>query len=287
MHLAGIPNTGGNPAFQVWYDILIHGSPCFLAVYAQSTIHLRLAYICTVSYSTYIGVARNHKEKPAGMTEMTALDVKSESRGQNEPAAHSRLEARRRAFLDAANAMFLEKGYANTTLGDIIAKSGGSRQTLYTLFGGKQGLFEAIIIELNAEIFRPLRADGQMDRAPEDVLVEIGIRFVQMVLAPEALGLFRLVVAEGPAMRELSEQFWDLGPARTIAAFEHYFAEQTRRGVLHLADAKQAARQFQGMLLGNFHMQCLLGIREIPPAAEIEGFVKTAVARFLDGSRPP
>jgi len=203
-----------------------------------------------------------------------------------EPAARSRLEARRRAFLNAAHAAFLEKGYANTTLGDIIAKSGGSRQTLYTLFGGKQGLFEAIVAELNAEIFRPLRAEGQLDRAPDDVLVEIGSRFLRTVLTPSALGVFRLVVAEGPSTRELSEQFWDVGPARTITAFETYFAEQTRRGVLQLTDPNQAARQFQGLLLGNFHMQCLLGIREIPSPEEIEAFVRAAVMRFLDGSRP-
>jgi AcrR family transcriptional regulator len=220
------------------------------------------------------------------MSEMTALSMTgSEITEDCEPAARSRLETRRRAFLNAANAAFLEKGYTNTTLGDIIAKSGGSRQTLYALFGGKQGLFEAIVAELNAEIFRPLRAEGQLDRAPEDVLLEIGIRFVQTVLTPDALGVFRLVVAEGPSMRELSEQFWDLGPARTIAAFESYFAEQTRRGVLNLADPNQAARQFQGILLGNFQMQCLLGVRDIPSQEEIEAFVKSAVTRFLDGSR--
>jgi TetR/AcrR family transcriptional repressor of mexJK operon len=32
-------------------------------------------------------------------------------------------------------------------------------------------------------------------------------------------------------------------------------------------------------------MQCLLGVREPPSPEEIESFVKTAVARFLDGSR--
>jgi TetR/AcrR family transcriptional regulator, mexJK operon transcriptional repressor len=220
------------------------------------------------------------------MSEMTALKMTASGMTeQAEPTARSRLKTRRLAFLNAANAAFLEKGYANTTLGDIIAKSGGSRQTLYALFGGKQGLFEAIVAERNAEMFRPLRAEGQLDRAPEDVLVEIGIRFVQMVLAPDAIGVFRLVVAEGPSMRELSERFWDLGPARTIDAFEGYFAEQSRRGVLRVDDAKQAARQLQGILLGNFHMQCLLGVREPPSPEEIRAFVKTAVTRFLDGSR--
>jgi AcrR family transcriptional regulator len=220
------------------------------------------------------------------MSQMSALNVSlSEIAEAPEPAARSRLEARRRAFLTAAIAVFLEKGYANTTLGDIIAKSGGSRQTLYTLFGGKQGLFEAIITELNAEMFGPLREADQLDRAPEDLLVEIGMRFVQTVVAPNALGLFRLIVSEGPSMPELSEQFWNMGPARTVAAFETYFAEQTRRGVLSLADANQAARQFQGMLLGNFHMQCLLGVRDIPSTEEIAAFVASAVKQFLDGGR--
>ena len=220
------------------------------------------------------------------MSEMTALKMTApRMTEQTEASARSRLEARRRAFLNAANAAFLEKGYANTTLGDIIARSGGSRQTLYALFGGKQGLFEAIVSERNAELFRPLRADGQLDRAPEDFLVEIGTHFLRTALAPEALSLFRLVVAEGPTMPELSERFWALGPARTIAAFERYFAEQTRRGVLNLADANLAARQFLGILLGSFHMECLLGVREIPTPEKIEAFVRIAVKRFLDGSR--
>jgi AcrR family transcriptional regulator len=202
-----------------------------------------------------------------------------------EAAARSRLEARRRAFLSAANAAFLEKGFANTTLGDIIAMSGGSRQTLYALFGGKQGLFEAIVSERHAELFLPMRAEGHLDRPPEVVLVEIGTHFLRTVLSPEALGVFRLVVTEGPAMRELSERFWALGPARTIVAFEQYFAEQTRRGVLNLPDPNQAASQFQGILLGSFHMQCLLGVRDIPGPDEVEAFVKAAVRRFLGGSR--
>ncbi len=215
---------------------------------------------------------------------MTALQA-TELNEPPEASAGSRLERRRRAFMNAATAVFLEKGYANATLGDIIARSGGSRQTLYAIFGGKQGLFEAIVSELNYELFRPLRSDGHLDRDPEDVLVEIGTYFLEAVLAPEAIGLCRLVVAEGPSMRELSERFWALGPAHTVNVFESYFAEQTRRGVLNLSDANQAGRQLQGILLGNFHMQCLLGVQEIPAPDEIRSYVKDAVKRFLRGSR--
>jgi TetR/AcrR family transcriptional repressor of mexJK operon len=98
--------------------------------------------------------------------------------GEPEAATRPRLVARRQAFLEAATAVFLEKGYANATLDDIIARSGGSLQTLYSLFGGKQGLFEALIAELSSEIFAPFWAETLLDRQPEEVLVDVGIRYL-------------------------------------------------------------------------------------------------------------
>jgi TetR/AcrR family transcriptional repressor of mexJK operon len=199
--------------------------------------------------------------------------------------ARPRLEARRRAFLEAATAAFLEKGYAATTLDDIIARSGGSRQTLYALFGGKQGLFKALVAERCAAIFGPLCGEDPLDRAPDDLLVDLGIRFIETVTTPDTLGVYRLVVSEGIFMKELAEQFWENGPARSRALLARYFEQQVRRGTLRLADPEQAAHQFWGMLLGNFQFQCLLGLRAAPDRAETEAYVRAAVARFLDGCR--
>ena len=200
-------------------------------------------------------------------------------------ATRPRLAARRRTFLEAATAVFLKKGYANATLDDVIARSGGSRQTLYSLFGDKQGLFEALVAERGDKIFAPFRAEGLLDRPPDEVLVEVGIRFLETVTTPDALGVYRLVVAEGVFMRELAERFWEVGPGHARALLAGYFEEQTRRGTLRLQDPEQAASQFLGMLLGNLQLQCLVGLREAPGPEEIEALVRTAVARFLDGCR--
>jgi TetR/AcrR family transcriptional regulator, mexJK operon transcriptional repressor len=199
--------------------------------------------------------------------------------------ARPRLEARRRAFIEAATAAFLEKGYAGTTLDDIIARSGGSRQTLYALFGGKQGLFKALVAERCAMIFDLLCREDMLDRAPDEILVDLGIRFIEAVTTPDALGVYRLVVSEGIFMKELAEQFWENGPARTRALLARYFEQQVRRGTLRLADPEQAAHQFWGMLLGNFQFQCLLGLRPAPDRAETEAYVRAAVTRFLEGCR--
>ena len=196
-----------------------------------------------------------------------------------------KLEARRRAFLKAATAVFLEKGYANTTLDDVIARSGGSRQTLYALFGGKQGLFEAITQDRCDKIFGALNADGLLDRPPDDVLVEFGAQLLEMVTTPEAVGVFRLVIAESASMPDLAEHFWSRGPGRSHALLAHYFERQVRRGVLRVQDPVQAAQQLRGMLLGGHHMQCVLGLRGTPQPDEIKTFVENAVARFLDGCR--
>ena len=193
--------------------------------------------------------------------------------------------ARRQAFLQAAMSVFLEKGYANATLDDVIARSGGSRQTLYSLFGGKQGLFEALITERVGKIFAPFIAEHVLDRTPDEVLMDVGVRYLETVMTPDLLGLHRLVVAEGVFMKELAERFWEMGPAQTRALLADYFEQQNRRGVLRLDNPEQAAQQFWGMLLGSFQMQCLLGLREAPGPEEIGAFVKTAVAWFLDGCR--
>jgi AcrR family transcriptional regulator len=204
---------------------------------------------------------------------------------QAESVPRPRLEARRRAFLDAATTAFLEKGYANTTLDDVIARSGGSRQTLYALFGGKQGLFEALVSDRCSKIFEPLALEGLPERAPDEVLVDLGVRYLDTVLEPDTLGLYRVVVAEAGSMKELGERFWEMGPGRTRALLAGYFARQARLGGLRLQDPEQAANEFLGMLLGPYQMQCLLGLRDRPSRDELTRFVSTAVPRFLAGCR--
>jgi AcrR family transcriptional regulator len=187
--------------------------------------------------------------------------------------------------MDAATAVFLEKGYANATLDDIIARSGGSRQTLYSLFGGKQGLFETLLVERSNSIFNPFAADQLLDRTPDEMLVDLATRYLEAVITPEALGIYRLIIAEGVFRKELAERFWQIGPGRARALLAGYFERQTQRGVLRVQDPEQVAQQFWGMLLGTFQMQCLLGLRDVPEPEEIQASVRTAVTCFLDGCR--
>jgi TetR/AcrR family transcriptional repressor of mexJK operon len=207
------------------------------------------------------------------MTEQTAV-----ARGR-------KLEARRRAFLEAGTAVFLEKGYANSTLDDVIARSGGSRQTLYALFGGKQGLFEVILTDTSSKIFGTLNMEDMLDLTPDQVLVELGIRYLQTVTSPVAVGLLRLLIAESMSMPHVAKRFWEIGPNRDRTLLSRYLEHQARHGTLQLTDPERAAQQFWGMLRGDYHIQCLLSLCEPLDTEDIATFVKSAVSRFLDGCR--
>src|SRR5215469_9421319 len=123
--------------------------------------------------------------------------------------------ARREAFLAAARQVFEKKGFAEATLDDVITLSGGSRQTLYALFGGKQGLFEAIISDTCETIFQGLTPEQLAPRPTDEVLKEVGSRYLTIVTSPACLSLHRLVVAEQPRIPEIVQRFWEIGPGRS------------------------------------------------------------------------
>src|ERR1700736_3251241 len=76
-------------------------------------------------------------------------------------------EVRRSQILDAAAQVFLENGYGGATIDLVIERAGASKATVYSFFGGKDGLFAAIVEE---RVERILAAFGGPHVAHSDVL---------------------------------------------------------------------------------------------------------------------
>ncbi len=60
-------------------------------------------------------------------------------------------EHTRRQFVDAARALFFERGYNATTIADIAGAAGASPQTFYATFGSKRGVLLALLEAMEAE----------------------------------------------------------------------------------------------------------------------------------------
>jgi AcrR family transcriptional regulator len=199
-------------------------------------------------------------------------------------AKPSRGEARRAALMNAAREVFLERGFGAATVEEIIRRAGGSRATLYEQFGSKEALFAAIIAKVCKTVVEPIvtQSDGG---DLETTLNVIGRRFLQALMNPIGLGLYRLVVAEGGRFPELGKQVFEAGPETAARELAAYFRREAVRNDLSIADPDLAARHFLELVKGDLHSRALLGVDSAPSQAEIDKCVRHAVRTFLYGVR--
>ncbi|MDX2224661.1 MAG: TetR/AcrR family transcriptional regulator, partial [Rhodospirillaceae bacterium] len=82
----------------------------------------------------------------------------------------------------AAVDLFLTKGFAATSLEEIVARSGGSLATVYQLFGSKQGLWQALVQERTQQLTAPLRDPSPaVHDNPREVLLQMARSLMNLV----------------------------------------------------------------------------------------------------------
>ncbi|AWK88276.1 TetR/AcrR family transcriptional regulator [Azospirillum thermophilum] len=193
--------------------------------------------------------------------------------------------ARRRAILEAAEHLFIEKGFEQTTLSDIIGRAGGSRATLYEHFGDKAGLFRAMMEENSADILAGL-ADARADdlASPEVELTKFALRFVQALLNDQTTAILRILVSEGSRIPDIAESFFRIGPETALTRLADYLRRLSEAGALRIDNPQVAARAFLGMVSGNILMRRLILPERSLPVDEIDCYVRQAVTLFLRGA---
>jgi TetR/AcrR family transcriptional repressor of mexJK operon len=189
------------------------------------------------------------------------------------------MPGKRRAIVVAAMETFLESGYAAASMDAVAARAGVSKATIYAHFAGKTALFEAVIRCRCEQEFGTLEMPAADHESPRDVLTRIARQVLGLLTSPEALAMFRVVVAEAPRLPEVGDSFYAAGPTEVLAGIAGYFAEATRKGLLDVPDPQLAADMFVGMLKGDYYLRCLLGLPKPPYGAE--AVVEQAVAATL------
>jgi AcrR family transcriptional regulator len=201
------------------------------------------------------------------------------------PACTSRGDLRREAIVRAATELFLERGYAGTSIAAVNQRAGGSRTAIYQYFGSKEALFGAIVAQKCGEIVQILAEPHFASLPPRQALTRFGLRMAEIVLAPESIALMRIVIADSARFPELARIFHQAGPAAGRARLADYLAEQQARGTLRLTDPSASARLFADMILGTFQIEALLGIAA-PDVQTRAGVVAQGVEAFLAADLP-
>src|SRR4249919_3573319 len=117
-----------------------------------------------------------------------------------------RSDRKRRAIVEAATAAFLRGGYLGTSMDEIAALAGVSKQTVYKHFADKERLFTEVVISTVNEASDPVHAEVLELRDSGDLaadLRDLARRQLTLVLQPKLMQLRRLVIAESARFPEL------------------------------------------------------------------------------------
>ncbi len=194
------------------------------------------------------------------------------------PPAEDRLSER---LLKAATEVFLEKGFATTSVEEIALRAKASKLTFYNHFGNKENLFEAMVTHLNSMIFKGFVDALEADVPMQQALYLFVKQLAELLYTDQAVKLVRVLHAEAARFPELAEIYDRAGPQRAHALLAVYFEQQISKGLLRRVDPFTAADHLIHMALGEAFRRVLLGLSSTPSPKEVDGRIKTAVEVFL------
>lgn len=201
-----------------------------------------------------------------------------------ETTGDNRRERRRCAILAAARKLFLADGYERTTLGDILAISGGSRSTLMEIFGGKEGLFLEVLRDVCRSVEATFETLETSDAAPETTLREFAHSFLAAVFTPETVTIVQILVAESGRFPELSKAFLHITPEMGQTLLAAYLERCIASGRLRPMDPETTAKTFLGMVIADAEYRALLGSPLAPLLSAAHDRIDSAVDIFLHGA---
>jgi AcrR family transcriptional regulator len=182
-------------------------------------------------------------------------------------------------ILRHAERLFMQRGYAAVSVGDLAEAVGVTKPTLYYHFGDKEGLYAAMLVDLLTRVGVHVRRVASF-RAP-----------VRERLEALAHGYFRNADATMEPMLRDTEQL--IGPERAALVWTAYEQEMLaplmelmrggmETGEISRGDERSLARAFCS-LLDAFSTP---GGHKMNPAASHKAAARAVTSLFLDGAAP-
>ncbi|AOE64144.1 TetR/AcrR family transcriptional regulator [Pseudomonas corrugata] len=193
---------------------------------------------------------------------------------------------KRQAILDAAKRLFIELGYANTSMDTVATEAGVSKLTVYSHFNDKETLFSAAVIAKCEEQVPPLFFEWPDGVPIEHVLLNIARGFHQLVSSEESVNLHRVIMALGSQDPKLSTIFYQAGPERMLSGMERLLAKVNQSGALCIDKPRHAAEHFFCLIKGAANFRLLYGCGAPLVAEAAEEHVQEVVGLFMRAYRP-
>jgi TetR/AcrR family transcriptional regulator, mexJK operon transcriptional repressor len=203
---------------------------------------------------------------------------------------NARIEKTQHSILGAAGALFLKHGFSGTSMDDVAAAAGVSKQTVYAHFKAKEALFVAVVRSMTGAAGDRVQeevADPPTERPVEQFLLEFAIGQLSIVMTPPLMQLRRLVIAEVDRFPELGRALYEQGPGRSIGRLATAFEAYAKAGTLVVPEPETAASFFNWLVMGTpVNNAMLLGDTALPDEDAIRAHAREAVRIFLAAYGP-
>ena len=157
--------------------------------------------------------------------------------------AEQRAETTRR-LIRAARAQFTEHGYAQTSTEAIVHLAGVTRGALYHHFGNKEGLFKAVVAEVQHDIAERVTEASQVPEHPWDQLILGCHAFLRASLEPD---MQRILLIDGPAI--IGWDVWrQMDAENAMRLLEEGIRELAESHIIEVASVPAATHLLSGAM---------------------------------------
>lgn len=188
------------------------------------------------------------------------------------PKFRRRSDARPEEILDAALAVFAERGFDAARMDDIAGEAGVSKGALYLYFESKEALLKGLVEREVAPVAARVRALAESGAGDPEATLRLIVRTAtQLTQAPGFAATPRIVLAIAARFPEIGRHYRERVVDIVLGAIETLIRKGVATSVFRNVDAGAAARMVMGpVLLKALHVHILGGAPDKDAAARAE-----------------
>lgn len=191
-------------------------------------------------------------------------------------------EKKHHDIVQAAIAVFLEKGFELTSMDAVASKAGLSKVTVYNHFHDKKELFENVMVVHCSQLSNNKKLiEFDKNKSPKHLMENYAHRMVELLLHEQSIALMRVVIGEASRFPELAQSIWPEGKLpmqEELSCYLHREHDAQRLRIPHIA---LATKQFFGLIKETLVWPALMGLRIDNSPAHRQQVIEEAVSMFL------
>lgn len=195
-------------------------------------------------------------------------------------AGRPKSEVKRQRILAAAGRCFIAHGFIGTSMELVAKQAEVSKQTVYSHFANKENLYCEVIRHKCTEYQLDHNHVTFCDTPLEAQLTRIGQRTLKLLLDPDCIAMYKMLIGEIASNAAVSELFYTAGIRYSSDLLASYLAQQQQYPISE-SSARELATLFFNAIRGEYHMKSLLNVQQHIVAEELHAHVDRTVSRIL------